>query len=302
MTLRAVPPYAERVLRREPVMGLYYFEPEVLEKYCGHQEKYHFHDSVLGGAVATRDQYYLTLPEASRRRDIFATVDYGRRKLKGGGAAIAAFLYHLGRLPPKEQCYWWSFELEAPDFDDDDPGFQKWLDQELEGALVTHPDPIRSVYEAIRQVNAVVAPSKLFRREREDPNPHLVYPVSNTRKAYSATHKELRKLIGPDSIDVRVVKQLIAEMRLQPALTGDERPWALFKRLLSDLPADEQKQILEPLERSAAARSLDAHEIDDLKLASEDYVERFKRDCLDISSSLVRIAEHLTTLLSPRVA
>lgn len=278
-------------------VSLRYFEPSVLRKYVDEQEKYHFQDDVVEGWIAIRDEYYQALPPNKRNVETFGQVRYGKRRVTGGQQVVAAILCDLADLPVKEQLYWKSFEIEEPAFGERDEEFETFVRGNFNAEFVDHEDAIEKVYQGIRIVNAVLAPQKLFRRQ--GPNPHLVYPVINSRKAYSAAHKELWKLLGPDSLDKQVIEDLL---KRQPPELGQDLPngtWALFKRLIRHLSGTRFKALLEPFERIAKQRSLDAHEIDPLTLGSDDYVERFKDDCLDIARSLVSMAEYLRALIDP---
>lgn len=275
-------PFRDRVEHGQHPYGRAFFDSQVVSKYRDQQEKYDFVDDVMEGWVATNDAYYFSLPEDTRDEETFGQVRYGKRQLAGGGVAIAAILRDLADLPYKEQLYWRSFELDDPAFAEDDLSFHKFLRQDYGGEFVDHEDPIERVYAAIASVNDKIESGQLFRIINR--NPHLSYPARNNRKAYSQAHNELRKVIGADSLDAKVIKRLLQTLAV--SYPEDAKPWSLFKTLVGRVCDEPRDRILEPFERNAKQRSLDAHEIDPLEIEKEDFVGRFKWDCLDVVKAL----------------
>jgi hypothetical protein len=287
-------PYSNLLHLGESQVALRYFGAPVLADYFAQQEKYRCEDQANWGYVDTKDQYYLSLTEAEQHR-WGVSVRYGKRRLAGGGMAVAAILIDLARLHPAEQRRWECYELKAPSFDREDPGFRDFVRQEFEGERVDHGDPIQGVYDAIRGANEAAAPCKLFRREQA--NPHLVYPVFNNRKAYSAAHKELQKIVGRDNLDVKALRCLLRRLTPGIDLPSDEGAWALLKRVVAVLLPEDHKAVLAPLERVFSARSLDTHEIDPLGLDPADFHERFARDCESVSAAVTAISDRLRQIL-----
>lgn len=290
-------PYSNLLHLGESQLALRYFKHEVLATYSEQQDKYYFEDSATGGWIGTRDQYYFSLEGEGKRSEAVGQVRYGKRCLRDGRIAVAAIVNDLASLPSSEQRFWESREIRDPTFADEDPDFDAFVRQVYGGEWLDEEDPIDAVYGAVRLVNEAAVPHTVFRQEK--PNPYLRYPVFNNRRAYSAAHKELQKVAGTDNLDVKGLRSLLRALIPEVEVSPSDGGWALFKRGVRVLFPEDPKAVLAPLENVFAERSLDTHEIDPLSLESQDFHDRFKRDCQDVAAALVRIAERVAATLRP---
>lgn len=286
-------PFRDRLESGGHPYRLAFFRVEVLAKYRDHQEKYHFVDHPISGWLATKDEYYLSLPEDTSDDETFGQVRYGERQLATGGAAIAAVLKDLANLPYKEQLYWRSHELDEPVFAKDDSAFDKFLRQNYDAEFVHHQDPIDMIYDAIRSINSLFAPERLF--VVDIPNPYLQYPLINTRRAYNDAHKELCKVIGLDwhkRLNASLLERLLNQLGRPMRIPGREGSWSKFKRLVAALLPQEHHGVLSPLENCRTARQQASHVVEQPQLTTTDFRDRFKTDCAEVADSLaaVRVA------------
>lgn len=279
--------YANLLHLGKSQVALCYFRLDVLGKYRDQQERYHFDDSVSGGWIAIRDQYYLSLPDGTRDAQTFGRVRYGRRRLKNGDIAVAAILWDLAALPREEQKYWESHELRGVEFAAEDPDFNNFVQHAYEGQFVDDDDPLRRVYGGVADINSMLAPHKLFNNDRQ--NPHLRYPTLNNRKSYSAAHKELWKLIGTDSLNKRLIEQFIASRNLPVSTSDGEGTLSKLRRILASLHAGVVEDLLSPFETCRDARIEDAHKLDPLELPAGNYIDRFRQDCVALADALKSI-------------
>lgn len=277
-------PYLNRLHCGDSQIALSYFRREVLHKYFAEQEKYHFDDDVQGGSISTRDRYYARLCAEGREAEVISEIRYGKRKLSREGVAVTVILWDVAMLPYPEQLYWRSFQIEDPTFVEDDPSFSKFIRQDFGAEFVDHDDAIDHLYAALKEMNDQSTAGPLFRVIQ---NPHLVYPLRNNRRSYSEAHNELRKVIGPDSMNARVLKTLLKALRV--SYNDNDGPWVLFKQLVSTV-CDDKKQVLEPFERNPKHRSLSSHEVDPLREEDMDFAAVFEQDCLDVVQALCALA------------
>lgn len=201
--------FTNRLHRGDSQLSHYYFRPDVLDRYLRHQEHYHIHDDVIGGQIMTNDTYYFSLAENRRTIETFTKIEYGKRRLKQGNAAIAVIAKDLSDLPYQEQQYWASCEIKTPQFVKKYEEFAKYWLQSFEAQFVNNEDPLQEIYNVVRSINDLVG-DKLFQRTSD--NPYLRYPVHNTKQAYQNAHKELYKLLGPDSLNQSLLLDVLRQL------------------------------------------------------------------------------------------
>jgi hypothetical protein len=283
-------PFRDRLESGGHPYRLAFFDVQVLAKYRDQQEKYDFEDDAVGGWLATKDEYYFSLPEDTRDDETFAQVRYGRRQLATGAAAIAAVLRDLANLPYKEQSYWHSHELRQPLFAEDDPSFHKFQRENYGGEFVDHQDPIDMIYQTIEGINSLFAPEALFLVDI--PNPYLQYPVINTRRAYNDAHKELCKVIGLDwhkKLNASLLERLLMQLGRPIGTHGREGSWSKLKRLVAALLPQEHDGVLSPLEKCRTARQQASHVVEQPQLTAADFREGFRADCAEVADSLAAV-------------
>jgi len=283
-------PFRDRLESGHHPYGLAFFDAQVLAKYRDQQERYDFDDDAVSGWVATKDEYYFSLPEDTRDDETLAQVRYGQRQLATGGPAIGAVLRDLADLPYKEQLYWRSHELDQPVFAEDDPSFHKFLRQNYGGEFVDHQDPIDMIYDTIQGINLLFAPEAVF--QVDIPNPYLQYPVINSRRAYNDAHKELCKVIGLDwheKLSASVLERLLTQLGQPMPIHKREGSWSKFKRLVAALLPEQHDDVLSPLENCRTARQQASHVVEQPQLTTTDLRERFKTDCAEVADSLALI-------------
>ena len=187
-----LPVYEERVMKGSHTYSFAYFNEEVLRKYLTRPDLYDVTDTVSGGHVT-----YTGDNEA-----LYVEIRHGRRKLTNGRSAITVFVTDLLKMHEAEQRYWHGHEISDPTFADEDTGFADFLDVNLEGKWIAYTDPVTEAVEAIKRTNERLG-AEIFRRTEND---LLHAPVENTERAYCDSCGELYKLIGNDSLNIKVLK------------------------------------------------------------------------------------------------
>ncbi|MDD5125820.1 hypothetical protein [Methylovulum sp.] len=193
------PEYKNRLHQGAHQLALVLFSDEVLTRYYDHPELYEIDDSLAGGHIWSKS-------EATENRYIY--VRHGKRKLKTGKTAVTAIFKDLYEMSAEEQHHWQAYELEDAETAEGDPNFSRFLARAYEGAFVDYPSPLKDVTEALELINRDTSKGDLFKRTQ---NSHLRFPVENTQKALYDCCSELYKLIGPDSIDQKVIKRVLVE-------------------------------------------------------------------------------------------
>lgn len=282
----------------------YYFGLEVLNKYLSHPEQYDIRDDVIGGHILTKDEYYSSLPEDTRDANSFAQIRYGKRKLVDGSVVIAVILRDLSRLPLKEQKYWEAYEIDNPNFSTSDSDFEKYIRQNFEAKFIDHGDPLSGILERIKSINGLCSAlynGKLFRNEESD---FLTYPFINTEKAYNDAHKELYKLIGPDSLNKELIKHILLESLgkedddlIHKESQREKGTIKLFQMIFENLDIQGQESIKNAWDIVGTARRESAHEIAQPILSQKDFVKQFRDDCTDLLRAFTIVEKELIRTL-----
>jgi hypothetical protein len=191
--------YVKRLHLGGSQISLSFFNEEVLRKYFDHPELYEIDDSMAGGRVCTNGV-------AEENEDEYIHVRYGKKKINNGYTAITAILSDLAAMSSNEQKYWSSFEIKECILDGKDENFNKFFERNFEGEWVEYPNPINDVTKVLSEYNRVFAEPTLYVQIE---NIHLRPPVENTDKELCNSCSELYKLIGPDNINIQVLKEYL---------------------------------------------------------------------------------------------
>lgn len=197
LSKKNIPEYRKRLHLGECQKELIFFKEEVLNKYFNHPEIYNICDSMPAGNICTN---------SNAKDDEYINVRYGKKKIDNGYTAIAAILKDLAIMNINEQKYWNSYEINEYILDKDDENFKKFLERCFEGKCVNYLDPVGDIKNLIVKFNKLNTDMDLFRKNE---NIYLYPPVLNTNKALCDSCSELYKLIGPDNINQKIIKQYL---------------------------------------------------------------------------------------------
>jgi len=282
--------YTNQLHLGDSQISLRFFKQEVLKKYFDQPEKYYINDDIVNGRIGTRDQYYFSLPEATRdqNQEIISQIRYGKRKLSNGSLAIAVILKDLSRLPLKEQLYWAGSEIDNPIFAEHDEEYEKFLRQNFLAEWIDYKDPLKQIIKIINDINEICITKYNLNFFRKTGNPRLKYPLINNRGNYIEAHKELWKVIG--SFNKSLVEKLVEDLSIQKPSHYDKlKEYGLFKLLFSNLENNKGQRILKPFKICNQARNKDAHEIDEARIEDINFVSKFRNDCEQLIESLEKI-------------
>lgn len=292
------PEFLARLHKGASQIDLAYFSVEVLRKYLDPPEVYDVDDSVAGGILTLDADFENQLSEAELDARWFDKVRFGKRRLQNGKTAVSALLHDLAELPQFEQSHWHAHELDEPDFAAEDVDFARFVARNYEGRFIDYDDPLQKALDSISEVNHICGEEQLFRKEG---NPYLSYPVLNTYKDFCDRCSELYKVIGPDSLNSRVIKKLLAE---QYGLSAPDfkhkesgRPMSA-QQLLGLLGARVQPvaQFVEVLKTIKNHRISADHRIVEPQGSDSNYIEDFRSICVDLHASLKSMHEVFSTL------
>jgi hypothetical protein len=198
----------------------------------------------------------------------------------------------LLKMHEAEQRYWHGYEITDPVFADEDNGFADFLDVNLEGKWISYKDPVTEAVEAIKRTNERLG-VEIFRRTE---NELLHAPVENTERAYCDSCGELYKLIGNDSLNIKVLKPyLVANF----GADHSEFEHKESKRPLTGL------QLLELLQNKAGTgddalktiksigedRGKAAHAIAFKGAPNMIYIDMFRDQCMKLKTALDSFSE-----------
>lgn len=191
------PEYRNRLHRGAHQLELVNFSEEVLARYFEHPEWYEIDDSLSGGHVWANS-------DAPENRSLY--VRHGRRKLNNGQSVVTAIFKDLCAMSPEEQRHWHAYELNQACFESNDPNFARFVARAYAGEWVDFPKPLQEVLDQIVEINRIFGEDSLFNQCQND---HFRPPVENTRKSYYDCCSEFYKLIGPDSLNQKLIKNIL---------------------------------------------------------------------------------------------
>lgn len=286
LSKKDIPEYSKRLHLGAHQIGMVFFEEEVLRKYFDHPERYKINDTLSGGNLTTN---------CKNESDEYLHVRYGKKLVNNGRVAVIAIYKDLAMMSSGEQKYWSSYEIKEFQADPDDENFRRFLLRTYEGEFVNFPNPIADLSNAIDSMNKLFGKEPLFQKNE---NIHLHQPVENTKKAYCDSCSELFKLVGPDNVKKRALKQfLLKKLRVTEGELFDkvsERELSSFQLLqLLEAKVTENKDLTERIERIKNLRIEADHKILDDGNEESNYTSQFNLLCVETVHFLKELAMKL---------
>lgn len=264
-----IPEYKARLHKGGSQVQLVYFSSEVLTRYLEHIEIFEVENSVTGGYICSRQE--------DQDSTDFPLLRFGKRHLSDDTVVVTAILWDLSELPEKEQAYWRSYELEDPRFATQDPDFTIFYRRDFEAEFLDDNDPLQNVLTEISKINELFESDGLFATRN---NPYLSYPSINTCKSFSDSCSELYKLVGPDSLQERTLRDLLTtyfnhqqQDFLHPKTGRPLGKLDLFKRLCGNLECDELPRIIERIKKHRISAD---HRVISPQRENKDYLAEFR--------------------------
>jgi len=286
LPLQRLPEYTTRLHLGANQIGLVYFSEEVLARYLDHPEYYEVNDSLAGGDV-------LALSSAPEDRCLY--VRYGKCRLQSGHIAVTAIYKDLSNMTQSEQRYWHSYEIESANIDKTDVHFQNFLARTYDGDFVDFDDPISRLLEAVVEVNNVLGTRALFTKVS---NAHLRLPVEQTYKSHCDSANELYKIVGPDNISQRSLKDILISVF---GINADDLKHAESGRQLSTLQLLALVEgnlgipciFTEPLRKLAELRIAATHKVLEPDSSTKSYSREFAEMCNVIAKALEQLSKSI---------
>mgnify|MGYP006283767889 CR=1 FL=1 len=291
--------YKNRLHRGYSQIDLAYFDIEVLRKYIRNKEMYTIDDDVTGGLLKLNPNYLNTLPDDEIEKIYFNKIWYGKRKLLNGNVSVSAILSDLSKLSSREQSYWHSFELENPEFTENDVDFNRFVTRAYYGNWVKSDDPLFEISKEINNANNIFE-FKLF---RDAENTYLTYPINNTLKEFADCNSELFKLIGPDNLIKYSIKKIYLEFlngkHEELINTNSGKAFSqiqilnlVLKKLNKEL-AEDFKRVWDKIKQK---RIIADHKISKPDYTSINYIDCFRKNSDEVRDILRRINIELKKL------
>ncbi len=278
---------------------LVYFEIGVLDKYLRNKEKFTLTDDTTGGVLKLNLNYLHTLSDDQVEKIYFNKIWYGKRKLLNGNTSISAILSDLSGLNKKEQSYWYSFELENPEFIENDGDFDRFITRAYHGNFIDSDDPLSEISNEISVINKIFE----FELFQNTENPYLTYPVNNTLKEFVDCNSELFKLIGPDNLLIERIKKVYLNYldgKPEELINSkSQRPFSQIQILIAaceKLNGELASDLKETWETIRKNRIIADHKISKPDYDPNNYIDSFRVNCVKLREVLKRIKVELTKL------
>lgn len=194
-----------------------------------------------------------------------------------------------------EQRYWHSHELSIQEleFIPNDDAYEKFFDRNYEGAWVEYTDELADLTKNLEAVNSLFD-NKIFNKIR---NVYCRPPVENTQKAYFDSCSELFKLVGPDNINQKALKDFLKKHK---ACSDKDFEYESGKDVSKlDLMGLFEEKIGTSKKLTKAVRLLQKdrteadHKIIESKISKENLVEIFFAHVMEFNKNLKDIIEKI---------
>ncbi|MDY6549876.1 hypothetical protein [Acinetobacter faecalis] len=284
---KSIPEYKKRLYLGAHQLSQVLFDESVLARYFDYPEYYELDDSRSGGHI------YICSEETPEERYIH--VRHGRKTLANGKSAIVAIYKDLANMSEFEQRYWHSHELSIQEleFIPNDDAYEKFFDRNYEGAWVEYTDELADLTKNLEAVNSLFD-NKIFNKIR---NVYCRPPVENTQKAYFDSCSELFKLVGPDNINQKALKDFLKKHK---ACSDKDFEYESGKDVSKlDLMGLFEEKIGTSKKLTKAVRLLQKdrteadHKIIESKISKENLVEIFFAHVMEFNKNLKDIIEKI---------
>jgi hypothetical protein len=291
---KSTPEYKSRLLKGYSQIHLLYFENEVLKKYLDRREIYDIESTVTGGHIRLTNEYMYSLSDDEFDKVAFPTIRFGKRHLARGDIAITVILHDLSELPEKDQAYWYSHEIEEPQFLPKDPDFEIFFRRNFEAEFLNDNDPLSELLNEINEINAIVGDSGLFAIVS---NPYVSYPVVNTYKSFCDSCSELYKVVGSDSINEKKVKNILKNRfgfsEQDFVHKKSKRPLGkldLFKRFCGKIGCE---HLFDTIEEIKSYRISADHKVVSPKLTEQNFIAEYRQICHKLKDDLILLRQEI---------
>lgn len=285
---KGIPEYKKRLHLGAHQLGQALFDEAVLSRYFDYPEYYEVDDSRSGGHI------YIASDETPEERYIH--VRHGRKTLANGKSTIIAIYKDLANMSEFEQRYWHSHELNIHELDflSNDEAYQKFFNRNYEGAWVEYEDELAELTKNIELLNSQFSDRILNKIN----NIYCRPPIENTFKAYFDSCSELFKLVGPDNINQKVLKEFLKnnkaciEQDFQHKESG--RPLSSMQLMeLFEVKIGVAKAFTKRVRLLQKDRTEADHKIIESKIARENLSEQFFTHVEEINANIKEIIEKI---------
>lgn len=283
-----IPEYKKRLHIGAHQLGQVFFDESVLSRYFGYPEYYEVDDSRSGGHI------YIASDETPDERYIH--VRHGRKTLADNKSVVVAIYKDLANMSDFEQRHWHSHELNSNglDFHTNDEAYENFFNRNYEGAWIDYKDELLELTKNLEVLNLLFADNIFNKTE----NVYCRPPVENTFKAYFDSCSELFKLVGPDNINQKTLKEFLKKHKacldkdFKHLESGRELS-ALQLMELFEEKIGNTKKLTKSIRLLQKDRTEADHKIIGSKVAKENLVEKFFDHAIELNHNIVSIVEIL---------
>lgn len=284
---KGIPEYKKRLHLGAHQLGQVFFDEAVLSRYFDYPEYYDVDDSRSGGHI------YIASDETPEERYIY--VRHGRKTLTNGKSVIVAIYKDLANMSEFEQRYWHSHELNIQELDflSNDEAYENFFNRNYEGAWINYTDELSDLTKNFESLNSLFE-NKVFNKTR---NIYCRPPVENTHKAYFDSCSELFKLVGPDNINQKTLKDFLKKHK---ACSDKDFEYESGKDISKlDLMGLFEEKIGTSKKLTKAVRLLQKdrteadHKIIESKISKENLTENFFAHVMEFNKNLKDIIEKI---------
>ena len=191
-------------------------------------------------------------------------------------------------MSDEEQRYWHAHEIGVFEGADNDPDFARFVSRTYDGAFVDFESPLKDLEQAIEEVNSVYEAACLFSRTE---NTHLRTPVENTFKSFCDCCSELYKLIGPDSLNQKLMKSFMVtklDVNEEEFMNKESgRPLSAIQLLcFLENKLKTGNTLSENIKGVGKYRIKADHKVLEEETSEEDHVSNFLTICRELTGSL----------------
>ncbi len=265
---------------------LLYFHRTVLCHYRASPDLYSLEEDDMGGELKT----ICDDTEDALQRPYFQ-VRFGFRRLTDGRVCVAAFGPDIEKLPESEGLIWRGHLIQSPEFTENDPAFERWVNRYLEGSWEVEDGPKCKTERLVRLIRALTRKTLGKALLRFPENPLINYPIAENTDAYAKAHLELYRLLV-DGLDAGALINLADHLK---AKVSD--PTKRLNTLKEVLPPNLHPKVYQPLKKCSEERNRN-HGVPQVPARSFPAFDEFHKDLIEIADGLAELNGWLENVLS----
>lgn len=261
----------------EDHFGLRFFGRGVLEYYKTNVHLYEIHERDFGATLSVTES-------ADEAEAPYLHVEFGFRKLKGGGVCIGPWPPDVMKMKEIDLQRWRPWLLPEPELvpRDEDSGWLTWVGLKLEGKDEVPPDPLGDIEREVQLTNALTMEASGKPLWKKTWGRAIARPAAENGKEYARAHEHLSGLLV-DEIDIDVLGALAHRFKVTL-----KQPAKSMNSIMDILESFGKKDLWTPIKDSWNERSR-VHGTGDTRFEKFPAAETFESDLTRIVKALREI-------------